>query len=86
MFFLIFLLLYIIFKSATEAAVLIFPTLYAMSGGSPSACNGLWVTTSVWPSGSDISRCLGSQWRPESSWSCTYTKLFSIGGSQMANL
>jgi Cu(I)/Ag(I) efflux system membrane protein CusA/SilA len=32
-FFMIFLLLYIVFKSATEAAVLIFPTLYAMSGG-----------------------------------------------------
>lgn len=32
-FFVIFLLLYIIFKSAIEAAVLIFPTLYAMSGG-----------------------------------------------------
>jgi Cu(I)/Ag(I) efflux system membrane protein CusA/SilA len=29
----IFLLLYIVFKSGTEAAVLIFPTLYAMSGG-----------------------------------------------------
>ena len=32
-FFVIFLLLYIVFRSATEAAVLIFPTLYAMSGG-----------------------------------------------------
>ena len=32
-FFVIFLLLYLVFKSATEAAVLIFPTLYAMSGG-----------------------------------------------------
>ena len=32
-FFLIFLLLYMVFKSATEAPVLIFPTLYAMSGG-----------------------------------------------------
>lgn len=32
-FFVIFLLLYVIFKSAAEAAVLIFPTLYAMSGG-----------------------------------------------------
>ena len=32
-FFVIFLLLYLIFKSALEAAVLIFPTLYAMSGG-----------------------------------------------------
>lgn len=32
-FFVIFLLLYIVFKSAAEAAVLIFPTLYAMSGG-----------------------------------------------------
>ena len=32
-FFVIFLLLYMIFKSAAEAAVLIFPTLYAMSGG-----------------------------------------------------
>ncbi len=32
-FFLIFLLLYLVFKSVTEAAVLIFPTLYAMSGG-----------------------------------------------------
>lgn len=32
-FFIIFLLLYMIFKSAAEAAVLIFPTLYAMSGG-----------------------------------------------------
>ena len=32
-FFIIFLLLYMVFKSATEAAVLIFPTLYAMSGG-----------------------------------------------------
>lgn len=29
----IFLLLYLVFKSALEAAVLIFPTLYAMSGG-----------------------------------------------------
>jgi Cu(I)/Ag(I) efflux system membrane protein CusA/SilA len=29
----IFLLLYLVFKSAAEAAVLIFPTLYAMSGG-----------------------------------------------------
>jgi Cu(I)/Ag(I) efflux system membrane protein CusA/SilA len=29
----IFLLLYLVFKSATEAAVLIFPTFYAMSGG-----------------------------------------------------
>jgi Cu(I)/Ag(I) efflux system membrane protein CusA/SilA len=37
-FFVIFLLLYIVFKSATEAAVLIFPTLYAMSGGLP--CSG----------------------------------------------
>jgi copper/silver efflux system protein len=32
-FFLIFLLLYMVFKSAIEALVLIFPTLYAMSGG-----------------------------------------------------
>jgi len=32
-FFVIFLLLYMIFHSATEAAVLIFPTLYAMTGG-----------------------------------------------------
>src|SRR6516164_4713224 len=32
-FFMIFLLLYLVFQSATEAAVLIFPTLYAMSGG-----------------------------------------------------
>ena len=32
-FFVIFMLLYLVFKSATEAAVLIFPTLYAMSGG-----------------------------------------------------
>lgn len=32
-FFVIFLLLYLVFKSAAEAAVLIFPTLYAMSGG-----------------------------------------------------
>ena len=29
----IFLLLYLVFKSVAEAAVLIFPTLYAMSGG-----------------------------------------------------
>ncbi|MBS1804213.1 MAG: efflux RND transporter permease subunit [Acidobacteria bacterium] len=32
-FFVIFLLLYLVFKSAIEALVLIFPTLYAMSGG-----------------------------------------------------
>jgi Cu(I)/Ag(I) efflux system membrane protein CusA/SilA len=32
-FFVIFLLLYLVFKSITEAAVLIVPTLYAMSGG-----------------------------------------------------
>jgi copper/silver efflux system protein len=32
-FFVIFVLLYMVFKSAAEAAVLIFPTLYAMSGG-----------------------------------------------------
>ena len=32
-FFVIFLLLYMVFHSATEAAVLIFPTLYAMTGG-----------------------------------------------------
>jgi Cu(I)/Ag(I) efflux system membrane protein CusA/SilA len=32
-FFIIFLLLYLVFKSATEAVVLIVPTLYAMSGG-----------------------------------------------------
>ncbi|HEV2487187.1 MAG TPA: CusA/CzcA family heavy metal efflux RND transporter [Terracidiphilus sp.] len=32
-FFVIFMLLYFVFKSAAEAAVLIFPTLYAMSGG-----------------------------------------------------
>jgi Cu(I)/Ag(I) efflux system membrane protein CusA/SilA len=32
-FFVIFLLLYLVFKSAAEAAVLIFPTVYAMSGG-----------------------------------------------------
>jgi Cu(I)/Ag(I) efflux system membrane protein CusA/SilA len=32
-FFVIFLLLYLVFKSATEALVLIFPTLYAVSGG-----------------------------------------------------
>ena len=32
-FFVIFLLLYLVFRSATEAAVLIVPTLYAMSGG-----------------------------------------------------
>jgi Cu(I)/Ag(I) efflux system membrane protein CusA/SilA len=32
-FFVIFILLYMVFKSAAEAAVLIFPTLYAMSGG-----------------------------------------------------
>ncbi|HEX4283668.1 MAG TPA: CusA/CzcA family heavy metal efflux RND transporter [Terracidiphilus sp.] len=32
-FFVIFLLLYLVFKSATEAAVLILPTVYAMSGG-----------------------------------------------------
>ena len=32
-FFVIFMLLYLVFKSAAEAAVLIFPTVYAMSGG-----------------------------------------------------
>ena len=32
-FFVIFVLLYLVFKSAAEAAVLIFPTVYAMSGG-----------------------------------------------------
>jgi Cu(I)/Ag(I) efflux system membrane protein CusA/SilA len=32
-FFVIFLLLYLVFRSATEAAVLILPTFYAMSGG-----------------------------------------------------
>ncbi len=32
-FFVIFLLLYLVFKSVAEAAVLIFPTFYAMSGG-----------------------------------------------------
>src|SRR5260370_38585374 len=32
-FFVIFLLLYMIFQSVTEAAVLIFPTLYALTGG-----------------------------------------------------
>jgi copper/silver efflux system protein len=32
-FFMIFILLHLVFKSAAEAAVLIFPTLYAMSGG-----------------------------------------------------
>jgi Cu(I)/Ag(I) efflux system membrane protein CusA/SilA len=32
-FFVIFMLLYLVFKSVAEAAVLIFPTLYAMSGG-----------------------------------------------------
>ncbi len=32
-FFVIFVLLYLVFRSATEAAILIFPTLYAMSGG-----------------------------------------------------
>jgi Cu(I)/Ag(I) efflux system membrane protein CusA/SilA len=32
-FFVIFLLLYLVFKSVAEAAVLIFPTIYAMSGG-----------------------------------------------------
>src|SRR6185503_13878544 len=32
-FFAIFMLLYLVFHSATEAAVLIFPTLYAMTGG-----------------------------------------------------
>jgi Cu(I)/Ag(I) efflux system membrane protein CusA/SilA len=32
-FFIIFLLLYLVFKSLAEAAVLIFPTIYAMSGG-----------------------------------------------------
>jgi Cu(I)/Ag(I) efflux system membrane protein CusA/SilA len=32
-FFVIFLLLYLVFKSVAEAAVLIFPTVYAMSGG-----------------------------------------------------
>ncbi len=31
--FVIFVLLYLVFRSATEAAVLLFPTLYAMSGG-----------------------------------------------------
>ena len=32
-FFVIFILLYLVFKSVTEALVLIFPTIYAMSGG-----------------------------------------------------
>ena len=32
-FFVIFLLLYVVFHSATEAAVLIFPTIYALTGG-----------------------------------------------------
>jgi Cu(I)/Ag(I) efflux system membrane protein CusA/SilA len=32
-FFVIFILLYLVFRSATEAAVLIFPTFYAMTGG-----------------------------------------------------
>ena len=32
-FFVIFLLLYLVFKSVAEATVLIFPTFYAMSGG-----------------------------------------------------
>ena len=42
-FFVIFLLLYMVFKSAAEAAVLIFPTFYAMSG--------CWDITSVSPCG-----------------------------------
>ena len=33
MFFVIFLLLYMVFQSVAEAAVLIFPTFYAMTGG-----------------------------------------------------
>ena len=45
-FFVIFLLLYIVFKSATEAAVLIFPTLYAMSGG--LLLHGCSAITSAW--------------------------------------
>jgi Cu(I)/Ag(I) efflux system membrane protein CusA/SilA len=32
-FFVIFLLLYMVFHSVTEAAVLIFPTIYALTGG-----------------------------------------------------
>lgn len=43
-FFVIFVLPYMVFKSATEAAVLIFPAFYAMSGGLLLQ----WVTGSSW--------------------------------------
>jgi Cu(I)/Ag(I) efflux system membrane protein CusA/SilA len=68
-FFVIFLLLYLVFHSVTEALVLILPTIYAMSGG--CFCNGSSNTTSASPSPLVILLCLASQSRPAWSWSCT---------------
>jgi len=51
----IFILLYMLFRSATEATVLILPTLYAMT----AACsfNTGWDSISASQHGSGISRC-----------------------------
>jgi copper/silver efflux system protein len=60
----IFLLLYMVFRSVTEALILIFPTLYAMTGGFFSS--GTLATISVLRSGLATSRCSESRSRPAS--------------------
>ena len=63
-FFIIFLLLYVIFHSAAEAAMLFFPTFFALTGGLIlQLLIGYYL---AWPSGWVTSTCLGSQWRPAS--------------------
>ena len=62
----IFLLLYMVFHSATEAMVLVFPTIYAMSGGLLLQClMGYNFSVAV---ASVISRSSESPSRPASSW------------------
>ena len=76
-FLIIFMLLYLTFRSASEATIVMLSVVYAMTGG---VILQWWLgynfSVAVWSgtSPSTASRC-----RPASSWSCTYTKRSTNG-------
>ena len=76
-FFVIFVLLYMIFHSATKAMVLIFPTFYAMTGGLIlQRLLGYNLNVAVW--GGLYRAILALRLRRASSWSSTFMKLSTI--------
>jgi Cu(I)/Ag(I) efflux system membrane protein CusA/SilA len=77
-FFVIFVLLYMIFHSATKAMVLIFPTFYAMTGGLIlQRLLGYNLNVAVW--GGLYRAILALRLRRASSWSSTFMKLSTSG-------